>query len=596
MLASVEGFSFAQSISGEGSSVLAWTGLTVEDLDASAEGQAIFSAEGRAVAVFAHDGRPLARTDDWAIAPALAAALVAETRRRRAAWVTESSLAEDGEDAVLLALAPADVARSWSLPHPAAAAAREATAGVVILAARIGDGPVASACRAFGLTGLQTRLAVESIRAGSIRLAAQSLGVSHDTAREAMSDALRRVGASRLPALVGQLTSLAFGILPDGAQRAQLDELWGLSTRQAQIAGLVAEGLSRRSVSEALGLSEAVVKKEVDRIYAVVSVNSAAALARRIAEAQALTWMTRATHGEIGALDSGLEPLRFVARPDGSRIALSDYGPASGRPVLVVHSSMSSRVVSRSLLRALHRAGFRPIAIDRPGFGLSDPVPGARAGAHDPYVTAVADACRVLDRLRVKQVDLVARGGAQFVMALARHAPERLNRIVLVNPDPPSGFSGRGKGPFAAFKAVYQQNPAMIRVAISVLSRHLTLERFSGALPQWVRGSPPDEAAVRDPETVRDYFRAMRMFATGRFEGYVNEQVDFAHGRDSGAPVDASGWKVLVAAHDTMHEPNDVMAYWTARLPGACVRRVEETGRFLAMSHPHLVIEALAEP
>jgi pimeloyl-ACP methyl ester carboxylesterase/DNA-binding CsgD family transcriptional regulator len=536
-----------------------------------------------------------AATAEFAIHPPVAADLAAETRERRRPWTTEAVLSEGGEP-IRLALAPVEQALTWSLPTDLAAAARGLAGGVVILAAQAGERPLTAACRAYGLTGLQTRLAIESIRSGSIRLAAERLGLAHDTAREALADALKRVGAPRLPALVGRLTSLAFGVLADGAERALLDEVWGLSPRQAQIAGLVAEGLPRRAVGDALGVSEAVVKKEVDRVYAIVGVTTAAALSRKIAEARALSGMTRATRGEIGVLDPGLEPLRFVARPDGGRIAISDYGPASGAPILVVHSSMTSRVVSRHLLRALHAAGFRPIAIDRPGFGLSDPVAGARAGAHDPYATAAADALRVLDQLRLRRVDLVARGGAQFVAALARIAPERLGRVVLVNPDPPSGASGRGRGPLGVFKESYQQNPAMIRLAISVLARHFTLEHLAEALPRWMRGSPPDEAAARDSELVRDYFRAMRMFATGRYEGYVNEQVEFARGVDTPPLEDASGFRVLIAGHDTLHDPDRTERYWGPRLPGARFRRVAEAGRLLAMSHPHLVVEALTGP
>jgi pimeloyl-ACP methyl ester carboxylesterase/DNA-binding CsgD family transcriptional regulator len=590
--------SFTSGASGadpEELAVLAWAGLEVTDLDPSAESRGIFSAQGVTAAVFGRDGSLVAATPRFAIDSVIGAELIAETRRRRRAWTTDAILSE-GEEPTRLALAPIERAGSWALPGDLAAAARTLSGGVVVLAAHAGEGPLTVACLAYGLTGLQTRLAIESIRSGSIRAAAERLGVAHDTAREALANALKRTGAPRLPALVSRLTSLAFGVLPGGSQQALLDEVWGLSSRQAQIAGLVAEGLPRRAIAEALGLSEAVVKKELDRVYAIVGAPSAAGLSRRIAEARALSAMTRATRGEIGLLEHGLEPLRFVARADGSRIAISDYGPASGAPVLVAHSSMTSRVVSRGLLRALQAAGFRPVAIDRPGFGLSDPVAGARAGAHDPYATAADDALRVLDQLRLRRVDLVARGGAQFVAALARRAPERLGRVVLVNPDPPSTASGQGRGPLGRFKDAYRQNPTVIRLAISLLSRHFTLERLAEALPRWMRGSPPDEAAVRDPELVRDYFRAMRMFATGRYEGYVNEQVEFARGADTPPLPDASRFRVLVAAHDTLHDPDRTERYWASRLPGAQFRRITEAGRFLAMSHPHLVVEALTGP
>lgn len=80
-------------------------------------------------------------------------------------------------------------------------------------------------------------------------------------------------------------------------------------------------------------------------------------------------------------------------RADGSRVAWSEYGSVTGRPVLVVHSSMTTRFVSRRLLRALQTRGCRPIAIDLPGFGLSEPVAGLGAGVHNPFAAAVVMDC-----------------------------------------------------------------------------------------------------------------------------------------------------------------------------------------------------------
>ena len=65
-----------------------------------------------------------------------------------------------------------------------------------------------AACETFGLTGLQARVATATIRHGSVKQAAAQLGIAYDTAREALSGAMRRVGVDRLPALVTSLASL----------------------------------------------------------------------------------------------------------------------------------------------------------------------------------------------------------------------------------------------------------------------------------------------------------------------------------------------------------------------------------------------------
>ncbi len=205
-----------------------------------------------------------------------------------------------------------------------------------------------------------------------------------------------------------------------------------------------------------------------------------------------------------------------------------------------------------------------------------------------------ADAVLVLDALKLETVDIVARGGAQFVVALHEVAADRLGRVVLVNPDPPSEASGRRIGPFGVLKEAFHRNPTMIRVWAGLVGRQLTYARVARMLERSMQGSPPDEAAARDPEIVQDYFRAVRTFATGRHVGYVNEQVDFARRGRGQPPIGGtSNWLVMVAAHDTLHEPQEVIAYWRAILVDAQFQLVEDGGRLLALSRPCDVVEGL---
>jgi pimeloyl-ACP methyl ester carboxylesterase len=279
-------------------------------------------------------------------------------------------------------------------------------------------------------------------------------------------------------------------------------------------------------------------------------------------------------------------------REDGGQIAFSDYGPSSGRPVLVLHSSMTTRIVSRSLLRALHRAGFRPIAIDRPGFGLTDPLKGPEAQT-DPFTAATGDVLQVLAHLKLRKVDVVSRGAAQFLVALANAAPARLRRVVLVNPGPPYRYSGRSSGPLGVIKDALVGNPGAVRGLAPFLAGQLTYRRLTRMIAQWTRGSPPDERAARDPEFVADFFRSVRMFATGRYEGFLHEQAAIARAGKPPPFDGAANWSILLGASDVLYEPEVVLAYWRELLPRAEFKLVRDGGRFLAMTHPHLVVEEL---
>lgn len=502
---------------------------------------------------------------------------------------------DGGLDPVIFAYGAGLQAASWILPPEIRDRAELAGGHVVVLATitSLRATPLRAACETFGLTGLQTRVAMATIRCGTIKQAAAQLGISYDTARETLSEAMRRVGVDRLPALVASLASLAFGVLPEGYAAGLLEDIWGLSPRQAALAALIAEGLSRDAAAQRLGISRATAKKELDRIYGCLGVSSAAALARAVIEAQALSCTTAATRGQVAIAHDHAEPLRMMPRADGTRIAWSDYGPASGKPVLVVHSSMTSRPVSRTLVAALQAAGGRPIAIDRPGFGMSDPFPGMEPGQHDPFAVAAGDVLSLCRKLKITSLDVVARGGAQHVLALADAAPDLIDRVVLVNPDPHTEEQGRRWGPLGAVKEAYFRNPRLVAMMVRLISAHLTPERVARMLERSMAGSPPDQDAVRDPQVLSDYYRAVRMFAAGRIAGYVNEQVALATAVRPAPRPEHSRWTVLIGEYDTLHDPADVHAYWQEILPGAEFVGVKGAGRLLAMTEADFVARIL---
>ncbi|WP_135211287.1 alpha/beta fold hydrolase [Vitreimonas flagellata] len=540
-----------------------------------------------AVAIVGANGAHLwcdAHFADWAPADAIDPAIVATTRSSGAPRSTAASDI-NGQPLVLVYLPARD--------GEAYVEGRRVEAGqVVVVAISLAhDGDILlSAARAHGMTEREARVAAALVRHGTLPRAAGACGMSYASARDAIAACLRKAGAARQSELVSLLTQQA-GYLPadrDGAARA-LRDIFGLSAREAELALLLSEGHTRSEAAAAAGLSESVAKDVFERVFIALGVSSAPQVSRVAAEAFAASLLPQAPANIVWSDAVHGEPLRLISRVDGGRIALSDFGPPSGNPVLIVHSSATTRHPARSLVRALQAAGYRPLAIDRPGFGLSD----MREDDPDPFRTAAHDMKRLCDLLDLPRIDIVARGGAHAALAFAHLYPEACGRVIALNPDTVIDAQSKREGVLGAAKHAVWRRPHFIEKFARIISAQATPKRVTQLMRASMRSSPPDLAVFEDERELADYHRAVMLFATGRLSGFIAEQRAYADGIDAPALVDASNWTVLLGAHDPLHHVDDMLGYWRPRLPGARFETIAEAGRFVHLSHPHAVLAAL---
>jgi pimeloyl-ACP methyl ester carboxylesterase len=121
---------------------------------------------------------------------------------------------------------------------------------------------------------------------------------------------------------------------------------------------------------------------------------------------------------------------RTVALPDGRRIGVAEYGDPSGNPVLYCHGFPSSRLEPAMV----DITSIRLIALDRPGYGLSDPLPGRTLTDWPNDVAAVADALG-LDRFAMAGVS----GGAPYAAACAALLSRRVTGLIIISGVAPPG-------------------------------------------------------------------------------------------------------------------------------------------------------------
>lgn len=438
---------------------------------------------------------------------------------------------------------------------------------------------LAAVALAYALSPRQTALTHALTVTGSLRAAQRRAGLSYLAARNTLAELKVKFGIAGTPMLVGHLCAVLSDAEP--ARRPRHD-LFDLTERQFRIAAALEAFKDRAEIAEALGLSAAVLDAELKQIYLVLGVNEAGEVVRLVAAATAAQDDRDVAHSL---------PDARLDRPDGRSVSYSDYGPVGGRPVLILHSTICARAPPTRLVEALHRRGFRPLAIDRPGFGQTTPVDAAPG-----YIEAASDAAAVAAALGLRRLEVIARGSGAAGVVLAQRQPTLVGRVVLVNPTPHIDRTPVDRGPLGMVKRRFARQPAVIETMIRALAAYANPSRLRAGMIRAYRNSSPDLALVcDDPQFVADYLRATRGFALGSVAGYVAEQSAWARGYDVAPMPGMHDWRIVQARHFLLHDPAAAIADWRERLPNTPVRWVEEAGSMLAYSHPETVVDALTD-
>jgi len=113
--------------------------------------------------------------------------------------------------------------------------------------------------------------------------------------------------------------------------------------------------------------------------------------------------------------------------PDGRMIGFTEFGVADGVPLFYCHGLPASRLEGRLFDTAANRNRARLIAVDRPGFGLSDANASFQLADWPDDVASLADALGI-SRFSV----LGVFAGGPYALACGWKLPERIQRIGVV--------------------------------------------------------------------------------------------------------------------------------------------------------------------
>lgn len=276
--------------------------------------------------------------------------------------------------------------------------------------------------------------------------------------------------------------------------------------------------------------------------------------------------------------------------PTGRTVGWATYGDPGGRSVIAVHGSPDSHVIWKLLDAAARAHGIRIVAIDRPGFGISDPLPGRTV------VDWPADALLVADHLGIDRFPLIAiSGGAAYAAATAWKHPERVAGLGLFSVIGPLDHTGSLEGtnrPVRATYATARRAPWLLQPFAKAMMRGAR-RNPDRTFSRMLRTRPPEDRLVlmrpdvravvmenlpnqfRDARTVVDEFRlAMQPW------GFPLEEI-------------TTPTHIWQGGRDDVHTPA-MARYLAAHIPGAELTYEPTFSTFTFLDHLDPIVATVA--
>lgn len=258
----------------------------------------------------------------------------------------------------------------------------------------------------------------------------------------------------------------------------------------------------------------------------------------------------------------------------GIKIRVVERGDETAAPVLLIHGWGCSAYIFRENMPALARAGFRAIAVDLKGHGLSDKPQHRKEYTVDALVEHVLE---ILDALRLERPVLAGHSlGGSLAYHFASRYPRRVRGLALLSP---VGLTGLPL--LRLYRALTPGflTPLMRRVKPTLVVK-VALRRVYGRRARPTR---------RD---VEEYL------APSQFPEYAGAVRALLHTYDWRAANSRSLKTVQLPAIGIWGNldhlmPKDGMAIYERLIPGIELRKIRDAGHVITEETPHEVNEGL---
>lgn len=204
---------------------------------------------------------------------------------------------------------------------------------------------------------------------------------------------------------------------------------------------------------------------------------------------------------------------QIIHLPDGRRLGYEEYGVASGVPVLFFHGAPGSSYIHAEMAEIAVQCGVRLVAIDRPGYGLSDAQPGRT------FLSWADDVVVLIDLLKIDQFSIIGfSGGSPYPLACAYKYPDCIKKVALIGALVPGVVDGMPPIVSGLYTQA-QTNPDELRNTFSAIAPS------AAALLVAVSGTTADcDKAVLEKcseEFITDYSRMLLNGIEGIASDYI---------------------------------------------------------------------------
>lgn len=303
----------------------------------------------------------------------------------------------------------------------------------------------------------------------------------------------------------------------------ELRRVFGLTQREIEILDALMDGDSLEVTARRDGRSLGTLRQQVKTIFAKVGVRSQTQLIALIA-ATAAAWRGTGRDSDISA-EAPAEMRNSIIEREGRRINLRMFGLKGGVPVVLVHGALFGAGDFESERQAAYDAGLSVLAVERAGYGLTDPVRG-RSDFRD---CVALDILAAMDHCGWSESTLIAHDvGTAFAFRLAAQAGQRVTGIVAAPPTPPMlDWDQTATMPRAQrlHAWVAQRAPKLLDLLIALGIAHVHHSGVATLPELFFGGCDFDRAAWSQPEFEAGLAGVYRLIAAQKGRGFREDML-----------------------------------------------------------------------